>query len=457
MAAPTSPRVWAIGQTSTVLKWVYSGTAAIGVYRSVDGSAYTLISSVSAAAQTYTDTDLTPGTKYWYKLSDDVGVTFSSVVTVKTHECGDVVSKRRRGFALPRFKKTGSTANKQNRMVRDIEDVIEKRTGNQEPCVACITDGAIVIDCSQDCDCWDVDVDADINSITFLNCSGEDPCIRFRVPPGVTRGICGFPQGHSTGFGFGGDECTQTPINGGTSGRTMTTGKKPPRSNPGSGSRGGGAGGSGCECIPGTKGQLTVKCCTADCSMNCSSTKTLQIKICGGSPPYSITGSAGLGIKKVNGDAAGTGITAGMPINVTPPTNSGSAVAGTAYIDQLYRCTACTSGACSVNNTGQHFDVGCDDVVDGCFQPADGHSHCSPSNPGAAAMTCSAGGGIAPCLPEGTQTCPGTMGNCVHVTCDDRTAPMIAGGCNPCGVSASNKTVTVTDAQGVSVITTLGV
>jgi uncharacterized membrane protein YadS len=41
------------------------------------------------------------------------------------------------------------------------------------------------------------------------------------------------------------------------------------------------------------------------------------------------------------------------------------------------------------------------------------------------------------------------------VTCDKRTAPMIAAGCNPCGASAGNKTFTVTDAAGVSVVTTI--
>ena len=465
MAAPTNIRVWAIGQTATVLKWVYSGTAAVGIYRSTNGSTYTLVETVQPATLIYSDTELTPGTKYWYKVSDDVGSTFSSVVTVKTHACGDTVSGRRRGFALPRFRKSGSTTNKQNRMARDIEDVIEKRTGNQEPCVACIEDGAIVIDCSQDCDCWDVDASTDINSITFLNCDGVDPCINFRVPPGTTVGICGFPQGHSNVFSFGGDECTEAPVNGGTAGRTMTTGKQPPRSKPGSGKTGGGAGGSGCECIPGTKNQLTVKCCSSGCSMNCATTKSLQVKICGGTAPYSITGSAGLTFTKQGGGTVSSGITAGSTVIVRPPTNSGSGVAGNAYktvkrgcdplglylySNTIHKCddsiqTACDSPIASGTPAAI---LGCTNGLGDFAMPL-----CEPA--ASPITTCSGGGKTL----RGYCNCTGATPLCVPddggALCDVRTAPMIAAGCNPCGVSSGSKTITVTDAQGVSVVTTL--
>jgi len=192
--------------------------------------------------------------------------------------------------------------------------------------------------------------------------------------------------------------------------------------------------------------------------MSCSGSKSLTVKVCGGKGPYTVSVTGSVSIKRQNGDAVGASdeVLAGQNLVLTPPTNSGSAVAGTAYIDQLWRCTACLSGACSTRNTGQHFDVGCDDVVDGCFQPADGHAHCSPTDPGVTGVTCCIGGGGCLCLPEGTQTCPGSMGNCVHTTCDDRSAGMIAAGCNPCGVSAAGKVVTATDSLGNSVAQTLG-
>src|SRR3990167_2180382 len=306
MAAPTTVRVEAIGQTQTLVRWNYSGSAAIGIYRSPDGAAYTLIDTVSAATKLFQDTGLASGTKYWYKVSDDVGVTFSSVKTVVTHSCGDDTLSK--GFYLPRFKegesKDLSFHRKLDKAMRDTEDVIKRNVFHQEPCDVCITEGAIVINCQDGCDCYNVEADTDINSITFLNCDGIDPCIHFRVPPGTTVGICGFPQGHE-GFStqFGGDECTQAPIVGGTNGRTATTGKDGGKSKPGSG-KGGGSGGQGtaCECIPGKSGQLTVKCCTADCSMNCSgASKNLTIRICGGTPPYSISASNGIGIAKING------------------------------------------------------------------------------------------------------------------------------------------------------------
>lgn len=473
MAAPTSVRVWAIASTSVVLKWSYSGTADVGIYRSTDGAAYSLFDSVAANILTYVAVGLTPGTKYWFKLSDDDGATFSSVVTVKSHACVEDATKRRKGFALPRAKRLGGNdkeipigrrdGNKEvpigrrnfDKAMRDIEDVVEKRILHAEPCVACVTDNAIIIDCSKDCECWDVDVDADINSITLLNCEGIDPCINFRVPPGATRGICGFPQGHGGFFDFTGDECTNNPINGGTDGRTVTTGNKPPRSKPGSGNQSGGKGGSGCECIPGSKGQLTVKCCSADCSMSCSSTKKLQIKICGGSGPYSITGSAGLTFTKQGGATVTTGITSGQTVIIEPPANSSPATPGVAYVRWLYQCTACLSGTCNTIDTPLHQDFLCSDTQSGaCFTAADGHTHCSPTPPGVTSMKCHSSAGE--CLPQ-CGSCNGGYGNRVPVVCDDRTAGMIAAGCNPCGVSTNGKTFTVTDAQGVSVVTTLSV
>jgi len=450
MAAPTNVRVFAIGQTTTVLMWSYSGSHSIGVYRSLDNISYSLVTEVLSTVLTYTDASLAAGTKYYYKLSDDVGVSYSSVVTVKTHACGDSTGTRKRGFALPRFKRK-SDPKGHNRAMRDIEDMIEKKVLHQEPCIACIEDGAIVIDCSQDCDCWDVDVDTDINSITFLNCDGVDPCIHFRVPPGATVGICGWPQGHEGNFSqYTGDECTQMPVSGGTEGRTVTTGGQPPRGKKGSGSTGGGKGGTGCECIPASSGKLTVKCCSTDCSVNCGSVKQLQIKICGGSPPYSVSGSAGLTFKKQGGDTLTSGITPGQTVIVAPPVNSGSAVAGVAYIMQAYICTACASGVCSVFTANTNKGFKCDDSFSSCAVLG-----CTPTAPSAGDVNCTVAA-AAPCVPECTTGCPTPYpGNSIVRTCDARTAPMIAANCNPCGVATLAKTITVTDAQGVSVIKTL--
>lgn len=459
MAAPTNVRVEAVALTETFIRWTVGSPTASQLYRSTDGASYSQIAVLAAGTVIYNDTGLASGTKYWYKLSADNGSTFSSVVTVWTHSC-ETDLKGQSGFALPRHKSNqGDLIRKVNKTNRDIEDLIGKKLFPQDPCIACIVDGALVIDCKDECDCYEVEVSENINSISFIGCESVDPCIRFKVPPNVTRGICGWPQGKDSGnYQYSGDECTSAPISGGTGGRTVTTGKKPPSSKPGSGvgSRGGKSG-TTCECLPSKTGGLTVKCCTADCSMGCSGAKSLNVKICGGTAPYTITGSAGLVFKKVNGTtvtAGSTALSANETIVVTPPANSGSGVAGTAYVKFFYGCSGCAGGICTAVDSQGHIDYSCNDVASACFASSAGHSHCTPSVPAASEMNCDRSGascvGVLPPCPVG-QTCQSS----VFRVCDDRTAPMIAGGCNPCGVSTSGKTITVTDAQGVSVIKTL--
>ena len=480
MAAPTSFRVHAIGQNTTFLKWVYPGTKGIGVYRSTDGVTYALInpSTVPVGTVSYIDTELTSGTKYWYKLSDDDEVTFSDVKTVKTHSCGDEGGgKKRKGFHLPRFGplskeipihrlKGGKDDNENDKEIpihhmklgkamRDIEDVIKKNVFHQEPCEVCIVDGAIIIDCADGCDCYNVEANVDINSISFINCSGIDPCIHFRVPPGTTVGICGWPQGHDAFTSqAGGDECFEAPVSGGTEGKTITTGPgNPPSSKPGSG-KGGRGGGGGCECVPGAAGQLTVKCCTRDCSMDCQTAKSQEVKICGGTGPYDVSGSAGL---TFNGDATLTGINSSTTITIAPPTNAGSGVAGVAYARCFSGQTAAEPCACE----SCQCDHGCGDVATGGF--ATNSSGCTLPLPVIYLVTtpfpdCTHVGACIPADPQAMNAscsaahCTGTAGGTIT---DKRTAPMIAAGCNPCAVASSSKTVTVTDAEGVSVVTTV--
>ena len=59
----------------------------MGVFRSTDGIAYTRVGDVLVGTTSFTDEGLAADTKYWYKLSDDGGSTFSSVVTVVTQDC----------------------------------------------------------------------------------------------------------------------------------------------------------------------------------------------------------------------------------------------------------------------------------------------------------------------------------------------------------------------------------
>ena len=73
------------------IRWLPDELAPLKLYRSTDGSSYSLVATLADDAIEYDDEDLADTTKYWYKLTDDNGSTFSSVVTVITHT---VVSNR---------------------------------------------------------------------------------------------------------------------------------------------------------------------------------------------------------------------------------------------------------------------------------------------------------------------------------------------------------------------------
>lgn len=477
MAAPTNVRVEAESQTTVRLRWTYSGSLLVVVYQSVDGSSYSTVPIQPALNATeFEVTGLSTGTKYWFKLSDDGGSTFSSVVTVLTHACpvdGSDLSES----ALPRANDT-VTADEFNELALKIEGSLSKVTKPDEgSCVACIEDNALVFDCFEydGCNRVTVNVDQDINSISLPNCDGSDVLIDFIVPPNETVGICGWPAG----MGFTGDECFQAPISGGSAGKSVTaqigrgltsssSGKSIPRTanrggnngrRGGGGTGGGAGGGASCMCVPGSKGELVIKSCNANNSLNCSSTKSLKLIACGGQGPYSWskTGSVVLSA------------TTGSTTTVTPPANTGSGTAGTAYTAvKSYGYCGSSSPNCgpgcgplaavtwteygcndNVISSGSADDVGdptgcgasfdgacvdgpCTDCVNGNCRV--GFGHCSgsvvfPSSASAAALLTPVTGGT---------------------VCDKRTAPMISAGCVPCGLNAGS-TVSVTDAVGTVV------
>lgn len=447
MAAPTSVRVEATSQATTSLFWVYAGAnPRITVYRSTDGISYSAVGFAEPAATvlTFEDTGLVAGTKYWYKVTDDDGATFSSVVTTHTHSCIPSGGATDQG-SMPRFNETDEEwAIKLNEMAERIERAI----GDELPsdsCVVCPNDGAIVIDCSQGCTDFTVIVDEDINSVTINWC--DEGTIEPICPPNETCLICGFPAG----FGFTGDECFQAPLAGGTKGRKAAIpfghGVVIPagtRTRQGYGDKplkhgGLGGGGTGCICTPGKNGELAIKCCSAKCSAACTTTKSLRLIACGGRPPYTWT--------KSGGDGASISQTEGNSTTVTPATNTGGAVAGIAYkID----CRRCTNTA--ANDVARQWYT-CGDVASGACTTVDGScavgAVCDlPLCVGGAfvgnvAADCC---GVNPHVLD-TSTCQVGTGT----GCDVRTAPMIAAGCKPCGISLLGLIVTVTDSVGVAV------
>jgi hypothetical protein len=481
MAAPTSVRVEAQSMTTTVLRWSYAGSSPMAIYRSTDGAAYSDIGSyVADGTEEYEDTDLDPGTKYWYKLSDDGGSTFSSVVSVYTHFCSD--QNAGKAFMLPRFDEgQEDPAQKLNDLAERVENALGDLT-MPESCVVCPDAGAVVIDCTDGCTSFFVVADEDINSFTINRCGDSDPRIDIYVPPSATRSICGFPPG----YGFTGDECTEAPISGGTKGKTLSLGGGGAaggggggggRSSPGKpktggskgGGSGGGRGGTACECVPGRNNELTLKCCTADCSMTCSSTKALVIKVCGGVGPYAFEHTGSVKFKAANGSTSDTATidrkSTSNSVTVVPPANTGSAVAGDAYLmvwkykcGNIGFCDECTLArvfSCADASTGvtsPSFTIACnngniaDDESLECKTCHDAFNDCIGSG-----SECNSS------QPAGYR-CGNTETNWSGISggtmCDKRTAGMITNGCTPCGLQ-SGSVITVTDAAGVSVSVTV--
>jgi len=261
MAAPTNVRVHASGQGSNLIKWTYTAATAITIHRSIDGLLYALIATVSPGSTGfYEDTGLANKTKYWYKLSDDGGSTFSSVVTVVTHVTQSVRNSKAT-FHGRRAKGATPTAQDFNEMIDALEVETNVKHVSEDPCPLCIVDGAIVIDCMSGCDYFRVIMDQDINSVSIVGCD-DCPDVDFVIPPNEERGICGFP----IGCDFAGDECFQGRIPGGTDGRTAKTnglsydgyGQPSPRLAP-----------SDCPCPPLTQ-DLSIQCCQTDCTLTCS-------------------------------------------------------------------------------------------------------------------------------------------------------------------------------------------
>lgn len=446
MAAPTSVRVESNSLTSNALNWVYGGTNAIQIWRALHGGAFAVIATTltTTPVLTYVDETAVAGTFYDYKLTDDGGSTFSSVVSVVTQTCPSTTGSNQstNSLGLPQFMTDEDiNAAQLQQMSQQVEAGFNTQVVNPQNCEACPVNGSVVIDCSDGCYNFSVTANQDINSISIIQCN--QGTVEFIIPPNVTRKICGWPAG----FGFTGDECFNSPIVSGPKGRTasatMRNGSAKAQSSKagyGAGSGGGGAAGGGCACVPTGAGALTIKSCTPNNSLNCRTTKVLTLLACGGKPPYSWSKVGSVVLSKATGNTT----------TVKPPTNTGPTVGGNAYFIQVNTCGSC-SGPNVCIGAGPPITAiyGCNDDLLQCVTTSGACGGLDITN--AAANSCCTGpGGANRCDSSGPyNNCPPPVdGSISNSMCDQRSAPMIASGCAPCGLSFG-ATVSVTDSVGV--------
>ena len=463
MAAITDLTVESTAPTVVEVDWTDNGEVNT-LYRAPYGGAYSSLATVTGLA-TYSNTTAVAATRYQYKITSGVSGD-SNVDDVVAQTCA-TDTKEPEDLALPSFEGDEQQDDLLNQMARDLESFVNTRLTGADSCEICPSNGAITIDCSR-CTDFNVNVTEDINSISMVNCGGDggvsggEGSINFQIPPNTTRKICGFPQT----FGFEGGECFTSPgVSGGTAGKTCHVGFARyafigvavqtvigcgrTSGAPGTGGPGGG-GGATCACSPTTPGQLTLKCCTTDCSLTCATTKSLKLIACGGMPftvgkayTWAVTGGLTMAVS-----------TDGRSATITPPTNSGSGVSGNAYRSCGQRVSDIAACNVGVELGGAHY--GCND------QFLTGSSGAQCGSLGTTTYMC-CGGTASPCttctLPScGADGAPGTYVQAhpgAGETADLRTAQMITDGCNPCGLAVDGKVVTVTDALGVSVSKTL--
>lgn len=433
------------------LQWIDALTpsSAFDIYRSEDGIAFTLIDSSDAADDEYQDSGLDPVTRYWYKVINASAVE-SNEASVVTQTCFgiDVTTEPKAAFPTAGEDVTGSEFNE---AMRKLEAILRQQSDGYE-CLACSSNGALVLNCAEGCREFNIEVTEDINSISIIGCEDiDDGAINFRIPAGETWRLCGFPANS----GFSGGECRDAPVSGGDSGRTVGVVYRRSRATPasGTGGRGTGSGGGG---VPGG-GTLAVTCRTEDdeandnCSMDCSDTQFLKLRITGGRPPYTVTSNVVGAV--VSKEASGI-------YSVTPPPNAGSAVSGVAYSKNLgWWNSICSS--CNAFNFGGFSGIAykCDDSENGAGGCGNTNGVTLPN------IDCTSATGGSVCADAGvcedSQTPPcQAVDACTGIRAsnnvrDNRTAGMITDGCAPCGTAMNSKTVTVTDSLGASVVTVM--
>lgn len=209
----TNVRVESTTYDSATIRYTYGNTNAISLYRSTDGSSYSAVQTIPAAYGSYptiVDDTVSPETLYYYKLSDDSGSTFTSVVTVKTQKRFLEPTTNFEGVGLPAFTDDEAVNAENLELMRtQLEDYLngDQSASPRKKCVVCPTNGALVLDCVDSCFTFVVK-EADITDINSISINCEKLEIIFEIPDGTETEVCGW----DLAAGFSGDECFQAPI-----------------------------------------------------------------------------------------------------------------------------------------------------------------------------------------------------------------------------------------------------
>ncbi|KKK86897.1 hypothetical protein LCGC14_2758640, partial [marine sediment metagenome] len=369
------------------------------------------------------------------------------------------------------------------------------------PVVTCIVDGAIILDCAHG-SLFEVDLSEDVNSITIKNCDAPgqemgvnfrgttvDPLTGFRFisgwPDDIVCSVCGtaieptsVPFGNtfnqsfvtnrhgtpaSTGKRPGGGtnaDCLALCVKDNSWGSTPFASKFDDcleicEEQPGGGIKGSGPGGLGG--IPSGDGQDGLDPCDDTSDMNVQveveldceeATPLVKLRVCGGTPPYTWVVEGGEGTPTTELGGAWDQVNTVKPQAGTPGlggeayqkivaqiTGAGCSVIPVANVP--YDCDGVATGGCSFISTsppecpGVTGPVVCRDIS--CTDPLD---------------VC---GGVGEPCGAGASTVLGGGGS----MCDRRNQSQKDAGCLPCRLSMDGVTITVTDAEGVSVVTVI--
>lgn len=258
--------------SSATLRWTYNGTSDVKVYRSTDNVSYTLVDTIVSTSpvieyEYIDDGTLLEHTLYYYRLTDNNGLTYTAPVYVvsylitmptgtaatSTINLNPVVGE----VTAEDFNTLVDAVNAETQSSADLESV---------PCDVCSSNGSLVINCQDGCTWFRTVLDQDtfINSISLIGCDGCPP-IDFVLPPNTIRGICGWP----VGCNYGADECFTAPISAGPNGRVCKTNGLC-YDGYWNAAAGGGATPqtSGCAC-PQFSTTLAMVCCD-DCTLECN-------------------------------------------------------------------------------------------------------------------------------------------------------------------------------------------